>query len=67
MGNEKEFTITTINNSKDNIYVQSVKLNGKDYDKSYILFEDIKAGGTLEFTMGAEPSETFGIAEQARP
>lgn len=47
------FTITTVNNSKDNKYIRSVKLNGKPYDKSYIMHSDIINGGELEFTMGA--------------
>ena len=67
VGNGKTFTITALNNNATNIYVQSVKLNGQNYDKSYIMYDDIKAGGTLEFTMGAEPSETFGVAPEARP
>ena len=67
VGNGKSFTITALNNSPENIYIQSVRLNGKDYDKSYILFNDLKAGGTLEFTMGAEPSPTFGVSAEARP
>lgn len=55
------FTIKAVNNSKENIYIQSVKLNGKDYNEFYILFEDIAKGGTLEFTMGKEPSKTWGV------
>lgn len=47
------FTISTVNNSKDNKYIRSVKLNGKPYDKSYIMHSDIINGGELEFTMGA--------------
>ena len=33
-------------------YIQSVKLNGKAYDKPYIDHKDVMAGGVLEFTMG---------------
>ena len=67
VGNGKEFTIKAINNSATNIYVQSARLNGKTYDKSYIMFDDIKAGGTLEFTMGDQPSATFGVDPAVRP
>lgn len=56
----KTFRITVKNNSADNKYIQSVTLNGKDYDKYYIDFKDIEAGGTLEFVMGNEPSQTWG-------
>ena len=54
------FTIKAINNSKENIYIQNIKLNGQEYNKYYILFEDIMKGGTLEFTMGNQPSDTWG-------
>lgn len=57
----KVFTLKVLSNSKDNKYIQSVKLNGKEYNKYYILFEDIIAGGVIEFTMGSEPSATWGI------
>jgi predicted alpha-1,2-mannosidase len=66
VGNGKTFRIVAKNNSKENIYIQSVKLNGKDYKKSYIYYNDIMRGGTLEFTMGNKPSK-FGVAKNARP
>jgi len=48
------FTIRTVNNSNDNIYIRSVKLNGKTYNKPYILHDDIMKGGELVFEMGAK-------------
>ena len=56
----KIFKIIAKNNSTENKYIQSVTLNGKEYDKYYINFKDIEAGGTLEFVMGNQPSETWG-------
>ncbi|MDR0431046.1 MAG: GH92 family glycosyl hydrolase [Tannerellaceae bacterium] len=47
----KTFRIVAHNNSAQNKYIQSVKLNGQPYDKYYIDFKDIEAGGTLEFEM----------------
>ena len=67
VGNGKEFTIRAIDNSPENIYIQSVTLNGQPYDKSYIDYKDIVKGGELEFTMGSTPSDTFGTAPEARP
>ncbi|WP_295937030.1 GH92 family glycosyl hydrolase [uncultured Alistipes sp.] len=55
------FTITAHNNSADNKYIRSVKLNGKLYEKPYIDFGDIAAGGSLEFEMGAEPALWYAI------
>jgi predicted alpha-1,2-mannosidase len=51
----KKFTVIAKNNSDKNIYVASVKLNGKPYAKSYIRHSDIINGGTLEFTMTDKP------------
>lgn len=57
VGNGKTFTITATNNSKQNIYIQEVKLNGTTYNEFYINFEDIQKGGKLEFVMGNQPSK----------
>jgi predicted alpha-1,2-mannosidase len=67
VGNGKLFTVVAHNNSDKNIYIQSAKLNGKPYTKSYINFNDIKSGGTLEFEMGNTPSVTFGVDKSDRP
>lgn len=45
-------TVEALNNSKENIYIQKVYLNGKPYDKSYIIYQDIIDGSTLKFVMG---------------
>ena len=66
VGDGKTFTIKAVNNSNQNIYVQSGSLNGKRYDKSYIDYHDIIAGGTLELVMGPKPSK-WGTAKKNRP
>jgi len=40
-----------------NKYIQEVNLNGKKLDRTYITHQEIMDGGTLEFTMGAEPNK----------
>lgn len=67
VGSGKTFKIITNNNNKDNIYIQSVTLNGKPYDKSFIVFDDIMKGGELVFNMGNQPSKVFGAAIENRP
>ncbi len=49
------FTIIAKNNSKENIYIQSMKLNGKPLDRFYLLHQELTAGGELELEMGPEP------------
>lgn len=67
LGNGKTLEILATNNSPENIYVQSVTLNGNPYDKSYISYDEIMKGGKLEFVMGDTPSESFGTSQHARP
>ena len=50
----KTFTIIANNNSDENRYIQSVKLNGEPFAQAWIDYADIMAGGTLEFEMGSE-------------
>lgn len=63
----KTFTIEAPAVSKDNKYIQSVRLNGVSYPKSYITYEDIMKGGTLTFEMGNKPNKLFGTAPADRP
>lgn len=63
----KLFVVKTLNNSNENIYIQSAKLNGKPYTKSYITYNTILTGGTLEFTMGNTPNKEFGMKTEDRP
>jgi predicted alpha-1,2-mannosidase len=65
--NGKTFIIKAKNNSSKNIYIQSAKLNGKDYTKSFISHEDIMGGGELIFEMGAEPNKNWGVEESDLP
>jgi len=60
LGNGKKFTVTVKNPAKNNIYVQSVKLNNKAYSKTYITQNDIAQGSSLEFTMGPNPNKNWG-------
>lgn len=57
VGGGKTFTVVAKNNSDKNIYVQSARLNGKTLKNSYVEFNDIRRGGTLELVMGPKPSK----------
>lgn len=65
--NGKQFEITTANNSDKNVYIQSVLLNGKPYQKSYIKHNDIVNGGKLHFVMGAIPNKNWGSQDENIP
>lgn len=51
--------VTAENNAPENIYVQSVTLNGEALNVPWFNHSDIPQGGTIEFIMGPEPS-TWG-------
>ena len=59
LGNGKTFTVLAPNVSRENIYIQSVKVNGQPYDKSYITHQQIMDGSTVEFVMGNQPGEIW--------
>ncbi|SFS62887.1 GH92 family glycosyl hydrolase [Lutibacter maritimus] len=55
--NGKKFTIETMNNSFENKYIQTIKLNGKLIERNYIKHSEIMNGGTLILTMGNLPNK----------
>jgi predicted alpha-1,2-mannosidase len=67
LDNGKKFTVSTINNSAANVYIQSIELNGKNYGNSYISHQDIIDGGTMLITMGNKPNYDFGKLQKDRP
>ncbi len=65
--NGKKFHIDAKGVSKDNIYIQSASLNGKPYDKNYILHTDIMNGGKLSFVMGNTPNKKWASSPTSLP
>lgn len=54
--NGKQFKITAKKRSDKNKYIKSALLNGKPYNKAWILHDDIAKGGELIFEMDSKPS-----------
>ena len=67
LGNKKKFHISARNNSPQNIYIRSVKLNGKILSRSYITHKEILNGGTLEFEMADSPDKSLWSSNSAFP
>ncbi len=63
----KKFIFIADNNSKENLYIQSVTLNGKPYTKTFITHKQIMEGGELVYTMGNTPNKDFGKNMEDRP
>lgn len=58
--NGKTFSVKTTNQSKENVYIQKVELNGKKLKTSVLKHSDISNGGTLIFHLGKEPNKAWG-------
>jgi len=60
LSNGRKFTVIGENLSDRNIYVQSVKLNGKNWTTPFLPYREVKGGGTLVFRLGPEPNKDWG-------
>lgn len=56
MNTKNPFVVKSINNSYNNIYVQSARLNGLPLNRPFLLFSEFYAGGELVLEMGNQPS-----------
>ena len=65
--NGKTLAIEAQNNSADNVYIQSVRLNGRAHDKTFVTHDALRDGGTLTFVMGPKPNKSWGSAKAAAP
>ena len=65
--NGKTFEINAPENSADNIYIDNLKLNKKNYTRNYITHSDIMRGGKMDVTMSAKPNHKRGTATADRP
>ncbi|POR39332.1 Putative glycosidase [Tolypocladium paradoxum] len=58
LGAGRKLHVTTTGGAEDAFYVQSLKVNGVCWDRSWLTWYDIFArGGTLEFELGSKPTK----------
>jgi len=65
--NGKSFVVRASGVSERNVYVQLATLNGRPYNKSFLLHRDLMAGGELVFRMGPRPSFRWGTEPGNEP
>ena len=65
--NGKTFTIIAENFSKDNKYIQSATLNGKNWDNPWFTHTDLENGGTLVLKMGNKANKDWGSKPENAP
>lgn len=66
LGNGKTLTVTA-NNPAKNAYISKVTLNGNELNTCYITYDQLMAGGTLDFTLTATPDKAWGTDPAAAP
>ncbi|MBP9600376.1 MAG: GH92 family glycosyl hydrolase [Lutibacter sp.] len=65
--NGNTFEITSKNNSKSNYYIETAKLNDASYNNTFIKFDAIQKGGTLQFNMNSSPNKNWGSTQESVP
>jgi predicted alpha-1,2-mannosidase len=65
--NGNEFVIDATNNSKENVYVNDVVLNGESYNKNFLKHATIQNGGELVFDMASQPNKNRGTETSSFP
>lgn len=63
----KTLNISAPANSKENFYVNALKVDGKVWDKNYLTHEALTSGASLAFDMASEPNTSRGIADEDKP
>jgi len=58
--NNKTFSIVAKKSSRQNTYIQKATLNGKEWNKPWFSWDDIKDGGELLLEMGSRPNYLWG-------
>ncbi len=60
VGAGRSFDIQTTKNSSGDTYIQSVSLNGKLLDRSWLTYDEIMNGGKLDIRLGNSPNKAWG-------
>jgi len=63
----KQFEVIAKNLSEKNCFVQSVNLNGKPLARSFVTFDEVHNGGTLEFIMTDQANSTWATQPENCP
>ena len=67
MSNGKHIEMEAENWSPENVYVKTLYVNGKKYDKSYLTYDDIRNGVKLRFVMDKKPNKRRAVSDEAVP
>ena len=54
-------------NSRDNRYINSMKLNGSNHDLNFVTHDQLTNGAILTFDMTSEPNTSRGTSAESAP
>ncbi len=63
----KQFVIVAHDNAVERPYIQSAKLNGQPFERTFLTHAELTAGGQLELYMSDTPNQSWAVAETAAP
>lgn len=63
----KTFTIKASPDPENMTYIQSVHLNGAAQERNWITFQDISDGGSIRFSLGQSPNQSWGVGKHDAP
>lgn len=63
----KVFIVNAPDNSSENFYVRSMKVNGKSADRTFLTFDELSAGAVIDFSMSSEPDKSRCTSSASRP
>jgi predicted alpha-1,2-mannosidase len=62
-----QFVVEALNNSPENVYIDSATLNGQPFERNYLTYDEISRGGHLVLHMSSVPNCQRAISKQAAP
>ncbi len=65
--NGNSLVIDAANNNSENMYIESLRLDGNAYTKNYLKHGDLLKGGVLKFDMGSKPNLQRGTQVEDYP
>ncbi len=67
LDNGKTFVLQAPKADRENKYIQSVKVNGKPWDKTWFAHDVLANGGKIVLELGDRPNKAWGVTPQSAP
>ena len=67
MPSGKSFIVNAPENSNDNFYIGSMKVNGRVADRTFLTYDELAAGASVDFAMTPVPNKSRATSAEARP